>query len=173
MISNDLTLLTENASGAYQQSLLFKKTKEGGAPENLSRGVVLEAEAPEIPFSEKPKPNTIPFRPGFLFEYFGEGGKISIAVTAREHIRVTHDGADMADPRKKALRSLVMLALGKLDAPSWNHWRENEKLPVDLVKKELSAMGIQPALPFGLGESSFLFTEEESLKSYTPLDVTG
>lgn len=168
---------------AYGRSLLFdqmkKKESEPQAPESVAREKAAPAEAvqaPEVPpAKDKLEQNSIPFKPGFVFEYArGEGsGPIVITISDSEKIKVEHPGAELSEDRKRSIRSLVMLAVGKLDREGFNGLLREGKTAMSGIKDELKLMGLDPDLPFGLGDDFYYANAREELSPYRKMDVKG
>jgi len=165
---------------AYNRAGVFDRMKKQGDSPAETNAVDTASAQPEVQTldsapKEKTKPNTVPFKPGFLFEYGlnTEKGTVSVSITDSEKVKVDlKEGAD-ADDRRKIIRSLVHIALGKIDRDGFNGMLDQGKMTVDNVKGELAAMGIKPEIPFGLGEQSFYFNARERLSSYKAMDIKG
>lgn len=164
---------------AYNRAVLFDRMKKNPPEAEIEKkgsDTTLPAELPEPVAAEKPKPNTIPFKPGFLFEYGSEadGGKITVSVSPKAAVKVDLNGGDeTAADRRKIIRSLVMLGIDKVGLDEFNGFLRVPEGTADRVRRELSVMGLKPEVPFGLGEKSFYFNGEAGLKEYRPLDVRG
>lgn len=168
---------------AYHRSLLFdqlkKKESEAGAADSALSVPEKPREKTEysegVPAAEKPDKNAVPFKPGFVFEYGqgAENGPVIITITDNERIRVDHKGAELSEERKRSIRSLVMLGVGKLDREGFNALMREGKTNAPDIRNELSLMGINPALPFGLGEDFHYFNAKEELSLYRKMDVKG
>ncbi|MBL8027941.1 MAG: hypothetical protein JNL74_16075 [Fibrobacteres bacterium] len=181
--------VTPNAShiqSAYDRALVFdrmkKKADEEGAEAKAQTGIdtatLTEADSTTTytyTAKEKQKPNTVPFKTGFVFEYGSpeKGGTVSISITDAERINVQMDKDALTDDRKKSIRALVMLGLKKLDRTEFNGMLEEGRQSPEIVRKELSLMGINDKIPFGLGEDSYYFDHAEKIRPYNPIDVKG
>jgi hypothetical protein len=182
--------VTPNAAhiqSAYDRALIFdrmkKKSEEDSnaseKPEGIDTAQITTESENSTTYTyvakEKPKPNTVPFKTGFVFEYgtSGNGGTVSIAITDAERIKVEMDKDSLTDERKRTIRSLVMLGLGKLERRDFNEMLQEGRQSVADIKQELNLMGINDKIPFGLGEDSFYFDSAEKLRPYSPLDVKG
>jgi hypothetical protein len=165
---------------AYHKALLFdqmKKKKESAAdaPGGETQESAPEKPAAELTPKEKPKPNTVPFKSGFAFEYAHDSGDgpVTIAIGENEKVKVDLKGGPDQDERKKTIRSLVMLGLGKIDRNEFNATLAQGKNKIENVTRELSLMGIKTELPFGLGDRSFYVDGRNQLAAYKPMDIKG
>ncbi|MFH0921387.1 MAG: hypothetical protein V1913_13625 [Fibrobacterota bacterium] len=181
MSINQIGLNPSVVSQAYNRALVFdqmkKKDDAPTGPEAIAPAPnpSVEVQYLEGPPKEKPKPNTVPFKPGFMFEY-GQGtdkGPVAVSITEKEKVTVDLKEDADADTRKKTIRSLVHLALKKIDRDGFNGMLEQGKMTPDGVKGELSMMGLKPEIPFGLGDNSYYFNARERLSAYKPLDIKG
>ncbi len=180
MAISQLSLNTEAVSLAYSRALLFDKMKKKGDPANDNQSEISKKEAseqilPEEPPKEKPKPNTVPFKPGFVFEYQNnpETGNVSITINDNNKVRVDLKDDKNGDERKRSIRSLVMLGLGEINLDNFNSSLIEGKNNIDNIKNELSLMNLKPDIPFGLGDKSFYISSKNLLSAYRPMDIKG
>jgi len=175
-----IALNTQVVNQAYGRSLLFDKMKkkreepgeettekEHSGDETLS----LPDQAPK----EKPKPNTVPFKTGFVFEYAhdNESGPIIVTISDAEKIKVDLKDAQAQDERKRTIRSIVMLGLGKISRDDFNGLLTQGKQALEQVTQELRLMGVRPEIPFGLGDESYYVNGRNLLSRYKPMDIKG
>ncbi len=181
-----VTPSAQHIQSAYDRALVFdrmkKKSEEERAAESASKiDTVVKDSYKDVTTTssylpvDKPKPNTVPFKPGFVFEYGRgtEGGGVTVTITDVDRVKIEMESNAMTDDRKKAVKSLVMLGLGKINREDLNKATSDGRQSVETIKKELSYMGLKSDIPFGLGEDSFYFDFANLLRQYKSIDVNG
>lgn len=179
MALSQVSLNSLIVSQAYSRSLLFDKMKKkqdgvsGAEVETQTEATPTEQTLADALPKEKPKPNTVPFKTGFVFEYAenSEKGPISITISDQEKVKVELQKAADSDDRKHTIRSLVMLGLGKLARDDFNNALVQGKNSIENIKSELSLMGLNTGIPFSLGENAFYINAKSLLSSYKPMDI--
>ena len=181
MSLSNVSLQQTQVYDAYHRANLFDKMKKRPPEEQAAeseRGrtdILLQAEAPEAVLPDKPKPNTVPFKSGHTFQYGEEAtGRITVTINEKAQVKVEVPGDDDAAlARRKSIRSLVMLGLGKVGLEEFNTVLSQNQGLAESHRQELAAMGVKTDIPFGLGEKSYYFSGEESLREYKALDIKG
>ncbi|OGJ88305.1 MAG: hypothetical protein A2268_05345 [Candidatus Raymondbacteria bacterium RifOxyA12_full_50_37] len=166
---------------AYSRANLFddmKKGKKTGPDPAVQQQAKISLETEQLPSvqaPEKPKPNSIPFKAGFVFEYTSGSDNTPIAITIsdRKNVKVeARNGVDISD-RRKMIRGLVLMGFGELARADFNERYGSEDGGMDRVRQEITGMGLNPDLPFGLGDRAFYFTAKNALNEYKPVDIQG
>jgi len=97
-----------------------------------------------------------------------------VPINEKAQVKVDVPGEGEASmARRKSIRSLVMLGLGKVGLEEFNTVLSQNQGLADSHRQELAAMGVKTDIPFGLGEKSYYFSGEESLREYKALDIKG
>jgi hypothetical protein len=182
MALSQVALNTQVVSEAYHQAILFDKMKRkkeeasaGADKEKAEEKKIEPTLLEELPPREKPKPNTVPFKTGFTFDY-GHGsdnGPITISITDKEKVKVELKNGQDPEGRKRTIRSLVMLGLGKINRQEFNDLFVQGKNKIESIREELALMGLKTDVPFGLADQSFYITGSGLVNAYKPMDIKG